>query len=99
MNKLGFREKILDLIALCEYELQHRKMGIEGESTVDQLENTILPELKQLLHDIDENSFLKNEHRYLLSFAYAFKVWGWDMNDPSELYTKLAQLNQDLMHV
>lgn len=35
----------------------------------------------------------KQNERYLVSFAYAFKEWGWDMKNPSELYKKLCEIH------
>ena len=44
-----FKEKIIKTIGLCKEELVNRKRGVVGESTVDELEDVILPELEDLL--------------------------------------------------
>lgn len=95
MNKKKFRDDVKDLIKMCTLEVQHRKAGINGESTIEQLENTILPELDQLLTKIDHNQLPPLSERYLLSFANAFKVWGWDMNKPTEIFVKLTNINNN----
>ena len=76
-----------------QMETYSRKEGIPGESTEEQLVNIILPELEQLKKMVDVNQIVTKEQRYLISFAYAFKVWGWNMQEPSELFSMLAKLN------
>lgn len=44
-----------------------------GESTVEQLEEVIIPELEKLLK-MDYNNLPPVEDRYLISLAYALKV-------------------------
>ena len=95
MDKNEFRDDVKNLIKVCTIEVQHRKTGINGESTIEQLENTILPELNQLLTKVDNNQLPPLSGRYLLSFANAFKVWGWDMNQPTEIFVKLADINNN----
>ena len=95
MNKNKFRDDVKNLIKICTLEVQHRKAGIKGESTIEQIENAILPELNQLLTKIDNNQLPPLSERYLLSFANAFKVWGWDMNQPTEIFVKLANINNN----
>ena len=41
-----FKEKLLKTLQLCNMELENRKKGIVGESTEEQLEEIIIPELK-----------------------------------------------------
>jgi hypothetical protein len=55
----------------------------------------LLPELEQLLIKINTNQLPPQSERYLLSFANAFKVWGWNMNQPSELFVMLVNLNNN----
>lgn len=90
-----FKEKILRTIELCSNELRYRKEGILGESTEEQLEKTILPELNQLLELIDNNQLPSKQHRYLNSFANAFTVWGWNMQTPTEIFVLLTELNNE----
>ncbi len=95
MDKNKFRNDIKNLIKICTLEIQNRKEGIKGESTIEQLENIILPELNQLLTKIDNNQLPSLSERYLLSFANAFKVWGWNMNQPTKIFVKLAKINNN----
>lgn len=90
-----FKEKVLRTIELCSNELQHRKEGILGESTEEQLEKTILPELKQLLELTENNQLPSKQQRYLNSFANAFTVWGWNMQTPTEIFVLLTELNNE----
>lgn len=90
------REKTLKTLELCKEELEKRKNGVEGESTVEQLENCIIPELTQFLEKIDKGEIPPTkEKRFLYSFAYAFKVWGWNMGQPTEIFELLAELNDE----
>ncbi len=94
IEKKMFRERLLRAINLAKIELEDRKSGIEGESTIEQLESVVLPELNDILRMIDNNLPLPWENRYLYSFACAFKVWGWDMQRPTALYSALTVLNK-----
>lgn len=90
-----FREKVIKAINLCNEELANRKKGIEGESTIEQLEEVILPELVDLLDRVNNHRYPAKIYRYLLSFANAFKVWGWNMQEPTEIFELLADLNNE----
>lgn len=89
----NFREQILKAIKLCNDELMKRKKGILGESTQDQLKTVILSELEQLLKIVDDNTLPKKDQRYLISFANAFTVWGWDMQNPTDIFLLITKLN------
>lgn len=88
-----FIEDTKRCLELSENELSNRKSGIAGESTVEQLENLIIPELNNLIVKINSGSIPPKSNRYLVSFAYAFKEWGWNMQNPTELYISLCRLN------
>lgn len=88
-----FKEKLLRAIKLCNIELANRKSGINGESTEEQLEGIIIPELNQVLDKIKNNHLPPKGERYLNSFANAFTVWGWNMQTPTEIFALLAELN------
>ncbi len=88
-----FKDILLKTITLCNVELKNRKNGINGESTIEQLEKIIIPELNKLLSIISNNQLPPKERRYLNSFANAFTVWGWNMQTPTELFILLAKLN------
>lgn len=90
-----FREKLLKTIHICKDELQNRRNGTLGESTENQLEDIILPELYQLLENVNNQQFPAKQDRYLNSFANAFTVWGWNMQKPTELFVLLTELNND----
>ena len=56
-----FRTQLLKAIKLCNKELQNRKRGIVGESTVEQLEGMILPELNNILNLVDKDQLPAKE--------------------------------------
>ena len=88
-----FKHDILKTIQICNGEIQKRKEGVEGESSIDQMEKIILPELKKLLVLLEKNQLPDKKDRYLVSFANAFTVWGWNMQAPTKLFLLLTQLN------
>ncbi|MEG0578177.1 MAG: hypothetical protein RR500_10035 [Bacilli bacterium] len=90
-----FKRELLKCIDLCDEELNERSNGVEGESTTEQLNTIILPELKEVLAIINDGQLPPVEERYLNSFASAFMIWGWDMQNPTELFVSLAKLNND----
>ena len=61
-----------------------------GESTVEQLEEVIIPGLEKLLK-MDYNNLPPVEDRYLISLAYALKVWEWSMKNASTLYLLIVK--------
>lgn len=90
-----YEEFILDierLKDLCSNELSKRKSGILGESTIKQLEQ-IIQELNEILVIVKTGEIPLKSNRYLVSFSYAFKEWGWNMQNPTELYIALCRLN------
>ena len=88
-----FKQNVLKAIQLCNDEIQKRNAGIEGESTKKQIEEVILPELNTIIGLLDSNKLPAKDDRYLNSFAHAFTVWGWSMQEPTELFLLLTQLN------
>ena len=102
MKKLGynvssFLQDIQECLDLAKLELHNRKNGIQGESSIEQLEDYIMPDLKELQLKINNEIPLppnNQQERYLMSFGYAFKVWGWDMQNPTELYLKLLYIHE-----
>ena len=91
--KEDFIDDVNEFLALCEQEVEKRKQGIDGEATLEQLTEMIIPEMKELLINIEKRLLPTKSKRYLVSFAYAFKVWSWDMRYPTELYMKLNDLD------
>ena len=93
-----FYGDIEDCLELAYKELKDRKNDIDGESSLEQLENYIIPELEKLLIKINNKESLPpNTHkdRYISSFGSAFKVWGWDIMNPTKFYIKLLELNKN----
>lgn len=94
-----FRDKLIKAISLCNEELANRKNGVLGEGTEGQIEKIILPELQRVLEEITNKQFPAKEQRYLYSFANAFTVWGWNMQEPSELFVLLTELNSEYKNI
>ncbi|MDR0974481.1 MAG: hypothetical protein LBL80_02180 [Ruminococcus sp.] len=78
----------------AELQLQNRKNGIDGEGTIYQIQDVILPELKTLLQSVNDGTFFEipPQNRYLVSYAYIIKSWGWNLQKASILGGKIARL-------
>lgn len=96
--KSEFINKLNKAYNLCLTEIDKRKNGIDGEASKQQLK-IIITELKRIKEMAEENKLPLIENRYFVSFALAFTVWGWNMNEPSELFLLLAELNNDYKNV
>lgn len=90
----AFKNKIIKTISLCKEELANREKGVAGESTIEEL-NIVITDLNELLERVNNHQYPPQKDRYLLSFAYAFKVWGWNMQKPTEIFMLLAQLDRE----
>lgn len=91
----AFKESVIKCRGLAIRELEERYKGIEGESTIEQLKDVIIPEMETIIKLVENNNLPSKEKRYITSFALAFKVWGWDMKKPSLLYISLLKLNDE----
>ena len=89
-----FKKMVAEALKISKDELFRRTHGMPGESTVEQLEKIIIPELEKL-SKMDYSNLPPIEDRYLLSFADAFRIWEWSMINPSRLYILLVTLNKE----
>ena len=97
--KREFINKLDKAYDLCLAELNNRKKGVDGEASIQQLEDIIIPELINIKKMVIENHLPLPEIRYLESFAMAFTVWGWNMNEPTELFLLLTEINNDYKRI
>lgn len=88
-----FKKLVLKCKKNCEDTLDSIAHGEICEATADQINSVILPEMEELLKITSPKELPPPEERYLLSFAYAFRVWEWDMQNPTELYQNLTKLS------
>lgn len=91
-EKKLLQDKVLECLALCGYEKNRRVENISGESSISQL-NQIISDLNNLKEILDFGVLPPSQKRYLVSFANAFRVWGWDMVKPSDLFLLLKEIN------
>ena len=89
-----FKKKVDIALRISKDDLRRRKNDAPGESTIEQLEETIIPEMEKLLK-MDYNNLPPVEDRYLISLAYALKVWEWSMKNASTLYLLIVKLHED----
>ncbi len=98
MDYNDFIHDINQGLVLAETELRDRKNGIHGESTIEQLEDYVIPDLTSFLSKIKNKEKLPpntQQDRYLISFAYAFREWGWDIKNPTALYLQLLKIHEN----
>ena len=89
-----FKENVRMALKISKDELFRRSVNVPGESTTEQLEGTIIPELEKLLV-MDYSDLPPANERFLLSYAYAFRVWEWSLLNPTRLYDLLSELNKE----
>ena len=89
-----FKKKVDIALRISKDDLRRRKNDAPGKSTIEQLEETIIPEMEKLLK-MDYNNLPPVEDRYLISLAYALKVWEWSMKNASTLYLLIVKLHED----
>lgn len=89
-----FKKNLEKALDISKDELRRRKNDMPGESTIEQLEETIIPEMEKLLK-MDYDNLPPAKDRYLVSFAYAFRVWEWSMVNTTRLFDLLAELNRE----
>ncbi len=83
-------------LKLCETELTDRRNGIPGESTEEQLEEVVIPELKRILCQLtSDQEFPEKEQRVLRFLSDARVYWGWDTRNPTELFMLLTEVNEE----
>ena len=90
---LKMRDDLMNAIKIFEAELADRKKGISGESTEEQLEKEIIPELKRVLANVNNSDIPDKAQRYLKSLESARTSWGWNMQEPTEICKLLAELD------
>ncbi|MBC8597159.1 hypothetical protein [Qingrenia yutianensis] len=89
-----FKKKVDIALRISKDDLRRRKNDAPGESTIEQLEETIIPEMEKLLK-MDYDNLPPAKDRYLVSFAYAFRVWEWSMVNTTRLFDLLVELNRE----
>lgn len=86
------KEKINICLHICDIEIKKRGNGVSGESSITQLE-FINEDLNNLMKILKSELGPSTQERYLTSFANAFRIWGWDMTQPTELFLLLTEIN------
>ena len=94
-NRKKFQEDLQKTIAICERELEHRKQGIPGDCTVEQLENVIIPELKEYLQlSLDKRLKERRKSWWLVSSWVLLDSGVQDMRKVSELAEAILTLER-----
>lgn len=93
-NRQEYYSCLLKCRELTLEDINKLKDGAILSSTIEQLQDVVLPELEKLIDEYDGGIFPKKtfEDRWIHSYAMAFKVWCWDYN--YELFKLLVRLNE-----
>ena len=90
------QDDISRALKLCEIEIMNRRNGVPGESTVEQLEEIVIPELKQVLYQItNSDKFPEKDQRVLRFLSDARVSWGWNTRTPTPLFALLMEVNEE----
>jgi len=90
-----FENDIREIISLCNKDLFALSIGESRQATKEQIVETIIPEMNNLLEMIKNNDVPVENQRWILSTAYITRGWNWDIQNCGELAKKLAQLDNN----
>ena len=85
-----FIRDLEELILICEEQLNQRKQGIEGDGTIGQLSNDIIPECKILLQQAKLNQLPPKGKRWMHSAWHV--IDGWNNKVISHMAEKILDL-------
>lgn len=66
----------------------------DDECTSRQITEVVIPDMIDLSRRAITGNVPKSCERFSSAFAHAFKLWGWNMNEPSELYLLLLKIDR-----
>lgn len=92
-SMLDFKNDINEILSICQEDLLDISMGKDKQATADQIEKTIIPEMKGLLKMIEEGKIPPKEQRWIISAAYITRGWNWDIWSNDKLNIKLPELD------
>lgn len=90
---LDFKNDINEILSMCQEDLLDISMGKDKQATADQIEKTIIPEMKGLLKMIEEGKIPPKEQRWITSAAHITRGWNWDIWSNDKLNIKLPELD------
>ena len=90
---LDFKKDIEEILSICQEDLLDISMGKVKQATADQIEKTIIPEMKNLLKMIEEKKLPPKGQRWITSAAYITRGWNWDIWSNDKLNIKLPELD------
>jgi hypothetical protein len=90
---LDFKNDIEEILVICKEDLLEISAGKAKQATADQIEKTIIPEMKSLLKLIEEGRIPPKERRWITSAAYITRGWNWDIWSDDKLNIKLPELD------
>ena len=90
---LDFKNDIEEILSICQEDLLDISMGHNMQVTAEQIEKTIIPEMKGLLKMIENGEIPPKEQRWITSAAYITRGWNWDIWSNDNLNIKLPELD------
>lgn len=88
-----FKKDIEEILTICQEYLLDISMGKDKQATADQIEGTIIPEMRGLLKMIEEERIPPKEQRWISSVAYITRGWNWNIWSDDKLNIKLPELD------
>ena len=97
-SRIDFKQDVEEILSICQEELKEIAKGNSRQATVEQIERTIIPEMRELLKMIEANTLPPKGQRWLLSSANITRGWNWDIRSKDKLVKKLPVLNTKYRH-
>ena len=91
-----FERDIKEILEICQEDLKAIEAGESRQATKEQIEETIIPEMHELLEIISKNELpKKNNERWIESSAMITRGWNWDIWSQDKLNLKLPVLDSN----
>ncbi len=97
-SRIDFKQDVEEVLSICQEDLKEIAKGNSRQATVEQIERTIIPEMRELLKMIEANILPPKGQRWLLSAANITRGWNWDIWSDDKLVKKIPVLNTKYRH-
>lgn len=92
---INFKKDIEEILSICQEDLEAISAGQKREATIEQIQETIIPEMTKLLEMIDSGEIPPKEDRYILSAGCITRGWEWDIRSKDKLNYILPTLDSN----
>jgi hypothetical protein len=88
-----FKKDIEKILSVCKEDKDEILKGNKRQATIEQIEETIIPEMNQLLIMIESKKIPPKDKRWIESAAYITRGWNWDIRSEDKLNILLPELD------